>query len=241
MVIIITILMINTNLFNMAQKAESVTTSHKNGEAPSIKLSRFNPQTQKQQALRFQQTAVSKCEIEDMIEHAYQAYCNGREHEAENLIRTALVFAPDNTPALTLLGRILYQDGKYREAEFIFRKQSKLLPDNADVYLNLGQALAEQQKYKTAIAAMNTAAEKAPNSPVISLNLAGLYSIKGEKEKALKLFRKAFTQLGYEIVPVSFNRAFDSIRDEDEFKQIIDEAKKHNDRIRQQREKDIRQ
>lgn len=98
--------------------------------------------------------------------------------------------------------------------------------DDPSVYNNLGQSLAKQNKFDEAIKQMSIAAELDPKSPFISLNLSGMYSIKGEKEKSIKFFKKASKALGDQIIPISYDPTLNNIREEPEFIQIVNDAKK---------------
>jgi hypothetical protein len=49
-----------------------------------------------------------------------------------------------------------------------------------------------------------------------------MYSVTGDKVKSIKYFKKAFERLGEQIVPISYDPTLNNIRDEPEFRQIID-------------------
>jgi tetratricopeptide (TPR) repeat protein len=164
---------------------------------------------------------------------------NNKKEEAEDKLRTILVFKPNNTQALSLLGGILYYSGRYKEAEFIFKKESVLLPESALVYNSMASAQAKQRKYKDAITASQKALVLDPNMPQIHLNLAGMYSISGKSNKALIHLQKAYKMLGSNILPLINDTAFDKIRNTPKFQIIISTAKKQlnldnkNTRIKQ--------
>ena len=151
---------------------------------------------------------------------------NNKPKEAEDKLRTLLVFDPENTQALSLLGGLLYYSGRYKEAEFIFKKESVLLPESALVYNSMASAQAKQHKYEDAISAGKKALVLEPNMPQIHLNLAGMYSISGKPEKAIAHLQKAFKAMGSSILPLINDSAFDNIRESSQFQLIISKAKK---------------
>jgi Flp pilus assembly protein TadD len=162
--------------------------------------------------------------IERMLKDAIISYDKGNDVEAEDKIRTILIFDPSNYTALSLLGNILYKAAKYPEAEVVFRKQGSLKPEDPVIYNNLGSALAKQKRYDEAVTVSLKALELEPESPVTLINLAGIYSVSGEVSKALEYFRRAYDKIGEKIIPISFDRTLDNIRYEREFLEIIKDA-----------------
>ena len=53
----------------------------------------------------------------EILENAKKMLSTGKEEDAEDQLRTLLVFEPDNFPALSLLGGIFYYSQRYAEAE----------------------------------------------------------------------------------------------------------------------------
>ena len=149
----------------------------------------------------------------------------GKTDDAEDIIRTILVFNPDHRQALALLGGILYYSNRYKEAEAIFRRQIKLDPANSLAYDRLGSALAKQKKYKEAIDSSSIAVGMTPQSGNGHINLAGMYSMVGDKKRAMEHFKKAYELIGYAILPLSYDEAFDNIRSMPEFQALLSEAK----------------
>lgn len=164
-------------------------------------------------------------DLEKMMRDVMKDLSCGKEDEAEDKLKTILVFDPVNINALSLLGNILYASKRYAEAELLFRKQEKLKPDDATIYNSLGSILAKQKKYDEAISAILKALELDPDSPVANINLAGIYSASGDIERALFHFRKAYERIGEKIIPLSYDPVLDNIRYEYEFQNIIDEAR----------------
>ena len=141
--------------------------------------------------------------------------------KAEDVLKTVLVFVPDNTAALSMLGGIYYYSGRYSEAEFIFKKESVILPESALIYNSLASAQARQKKYSVAIKSGRKALSLEPDLPQIHLNLAGMYSISGNKKKAMEHFLKAYAALGDSILPLMNDKAFDNIRNTREYQLLV--------------------
>jgi tetratricopeptide (TPR) repeat protein len=164
--------------------------------------------------------------IDETLGKAKNLLAGGKPQEAEEILRTLLVFDPDHSQALSLLAGILFYSNRYAEAEVIFRKQIVDNPKNHLAYNRLGATLAKQKKYKEAIDNSSIALGISPESGQAHINLAGMYSVVGKKEKALKHFQEAHRLLGYAILPLSYDEAFDNIRSNPEFQNIISQA--HN-------------
>ena len=223
-VVLMTVVIINTRTIKQTERG--VVSSLITDES-DIKLSPYNniekvaPHTRPAKKQQYQE----KAEIQKMLKQAYAEVDAGNTAAAENKARNVLVFEPDNYNAMSLLGKILYSEQKYDLAEATFRRLAELNKNDPSVYNNLGQALAKQNKFDEAIKEMSMAATLDPESPFIALNLSGMYSAKGDKEKSIKLFRKASETLGEQIIPISYDPTLNNIRDEPEFKQIVKEAR----------------
>ena len=119
-------------------------------------------------------------------------YCdNGEFDQAEDVLRTALVFHHTNPKLLSMLGSVLYMQGKYKDAEMVFRRQAFLRPNDTSVYNNLGAALAKQRKFREAITTAEKGLRMEPASSIAALNLSGIHSMAGNTEKAIKLCEEA--------------------------------------------------
>jgi len=145
--------------------------------------------------------------------------------KAEDILKTVLVFEPDNTTVLSMLGGIYYYSGKYSEAEQIFKRESTILPESARIYNSLASAQARQQKYSEAISSGQRALSLDPDIPQIHINLAGMYSISGNTRKALEHFKKAYSKLGNSILPLMSDPAFKNLRNSNEYQLITAKLK----------------
>ena len=162
---------------------------------------------------------------EVVISGATRDVSAGQYARAEDQLRTALVFYPNDGRLLSMLGTVLYIQKKYTESEGIFRMMTMLNPDDMGAYTNLGSVLAEQKRYKEAIVSAKKVYLKEPDSPIAALNLSSMYSLNGDTAEALEYFRKAYEKLGDNILPLSYNPNFDNIRREKVFRDIVKEAK----------------
>ncbi len=160
-----------------------------------------------------------------MLDKARLLLSEGKEAEAEEILRTILIFEPDNTSVLSLLGGIFYYSQRYKDAELIFKKQINLYPEKASFYNQLGSVLAKQNRFSEAIEITEKALKLDPNSADSQINLAGMYSFKGEKDIANRHLLNAYKLIGYRILPFLLDPSFDSVRNTPEFQEIVQIAK----------------
>lgn len=172
------------------------------------------------------QSIISQQELLQMVDDAMNLIENDRIDEAEDKIRTVLVFSPKNIKAITILGRILYAKGQFAAAEHLFRQQLMYSPQNASVLNNLGATLAQQQRYEEAINYVSQAAVISPDSPDIIINLSGIYALNHNRDKAVFYFAAAARLLGPGILRFSGDTCFDSIRNDRNFLAIINNVAK---------------
>ena len=163
--------------------------------------------------------------VDSTLQQATGFCDNGEYARAEDVLRTALVFHPTNLKLLSMLGTVLYMQGKYQDAEMVFRRQAFLGPDDTSVYNNLGAALAKQRKFREAISTAEKGLRMEPASSIAALNLSGIHSMAGNTDKAIEYFKKAYDMLGERILPLSGDPNFDNIRNREDFRKIIDQAR----------------
>lgn len=222
LIVMLTTVVINTRTIKNTERGRNGTLNSNN---QSITLSPYDrPEKIKPHTKSVKKVYSEKKEISSTLLSAYTDMDNNKVKDAENKVKTVLIFEPDNFNALSLLGRIYYNQQKYEEAEVVFRRQTRIQGTDAAVYNNLGQTLAKQQKFEEALKQMTTASELDPDSPLISLNLSGIYSVQGEKKKSIEYFKKAFEKLGNEIIPIAKDPTLDNIRQEQDFKDILEKA-----------------
>lgn len=212
-VVLLTILMIG-HKFTRLQDDESISFK-------PFRIATSKPPTEKQGN---SEEVISRQELVDKIDEALQKIEDDQIDDAEDTIRTVLLFAPDNIKAMTIMGRIMYVKGKFQEAETLFRRQLSYTPVNSTTMNNLASTLARQGKIIEALNYAYKAAELSPNTPEIILNLAGLEALSGNRDKAVKHFRQAGRLFGPVIVSFSEDPCFDSIRHTREFKAVLRSA-----------------
>lgn len=164
--------------------------------------------------------------VDQEISSAHYELSSGYLVQAEERLRTALVFYPDHKKILHLLGSVLYKQKKYVPAEKVFRHLLKQDVSDATARNNLAAVLAARNLFPEAVTEAEKAYKQDNSSAVTALNLASIYSRKGDKEKALEYFRKAYEKLGVQILSFISNHNFDPIRQEKVFRDIVHEAQK---------------
>lgn len=217
-IIFLTIVILNSDLGEKPQKKKEDSAISRE---MNIQILRQDPEKELPRIAAELNFNVSK-----HLKKAKSQLAEKKESDAEDTLRTILVFEPENMNALSLLGGIFYYSGRYDEAEDIFKQQIKIDPNSYLAYNRLASTLAKQKKYDDAIKTTSKALSINPESPDVNINLAGMYSITGKKERALMHFRKAYEAFGYAILPLSLDSAFDNIRYTPEFQSIIAKAKK---------------
>lgn len=163
---------------------------------------------------------------EEILSNARYEYSSGLFAQAEERLRTALVFYPDHVQLYHLLGSTLYKQQKHSEAGKIFRYLLTLNRDDTLARNNLASILAEQGNYQEARAEAEKVYIQGNAPAVTALNLAGICARNGEKQKALYYFREAYKKLGPAILHFLNNRNLDPIRQEKVFREIVEELRR---------------
>jgi Flp pilus assembly protein TadD len=116
----------------------------------------------------------------------------------------ALEKAPNNTAVLTELAMCFDRiPERVIEAESLYRKVVELSPDSAAARNNLGFNFLLQARAEEAVTILSGALALDTKNPRILANLATAYLLKGDKGKALQLFRQtvgeaeAYNNIGY--------------------------------------------
>lgn len=116
----------------------------------------------------------------------------------------ALQKAPDNTTALTELAMTFDRiPERVVEAEPLYRRVLELSPDSAAARNNLGFNYLLQGRAEEAVTILSGALALDTKNPRILANLATAYLLKGEKGRALQIFRQtvgeaeAYNNIGY--------------------------------------------
>lgn len=216
-IIFLTIVILNSNLGEKPKKKKAEQNIINNNM--SIRIREKPKQTFKRIDTKF------NFNVNEELKTAKRLLAEKKEDEAEDKLRTILVFEPENITAMSLLGGIFFYSGRYDDAEDIFKRQIRIDPDSYLAYNRLASTLAKQKKYEDAIKTTSKALSINPESAEVNINLAGMYSITGKKDRALIHFKKAYEAFGYAILPLSLDSAFDNIRHTPEFQAILAEAR----------------
>ncbi|HBC86510.1 MAG TPA: hypothetical protein DCZ94_06105 [Lentisphaeria bacterium] len=222
-IILLTFIIINSKPKGSAIELQT------NGSAPTMTLSQGNKAKFRVAPTASKGRHIYVPETEKTLEDAKKSLSAGKEGEAEDSLRTLLVFEPDNQQALSLLGGIFYYSQRYSEAEMIFRRQIKLTPDNDSVYNHLGSVLAKQSKMQEAVTMTIKAIELNPKSSDAQINLASMYASMGDTESCMKHLLASYQLIGYSILPFTYDQTFDKVRSSPEFQELIIKAKKDAD------------
>lgn len=170
--------------------------------------------------------------VEEVLSSARYEYNADLLPEAEERLRTALVFYPDHKGLYHLLGSLLYKKKEFPGAEKIFRHLVRLDRTDSLAYNNLASVLASMDRYPEALDTVRQAYELNEYSPLIILNLAGICARNGRKQESLQYFRDAYRVLGHRILHFIINRNFDPIREEKIFRDIVKDAREKQGKIR---------
>ena len=165
-----------------------------------------------------------KLNLHRFIMRVKKEISEGLYNQAENDLRNLLLFYPGNRTVLSLLGGILYSRGDYEQAQNMFMLMKRNNPDDAFARENLGLTFEKQFKHNEAIEEFLNASLLKPDSASSYIHLAGLYSLAGDRTRAIYNFAKAYEIIDVDIIPLSFDPAFDNIRGMPTFINIINNA-----------------
>ena len=221
-IVLLTSIIVNTR---PEMRNPLITTESKAKKPRAIYLSNIE-MAKKPELRKLKKYILDEKKILNLLLQAYSELDKGKIAEAESKVKTVLVFQGENNEALSLLGKIYYLQHEYQKAEIIFRRQVKLNKKSASAYNNLGQVLLKQKEYSQAASQFLIAQDLDPESGLIALNLSGAYSEQGKKKESLASFKKAFKLLGTRMISAANHPALDNIRQEKEFKDILEKANK---------------
>ncbi|MCP4180747.1 MAG: tetratricopeptide repeat protein [bacterium] len=141
----------------------------------------------------------------------------GDIEEAQNNLRTLLLFYPENKTVLSLLGGIYYLSGEYESAKNIFNRILILYPEDILARENIGLIFEKKGQYDKAINEFIKVLTISKESAIPYLHLAGIYSVINKKNKAIYYFQIAHSLLGNKIIPISYDPVYNNIRNMPEF------------------------
>lgn len=94
----------------------------------------------------------------------------------------------------------------------------------ANIYEETNQLIA-QKNYELAVINYELALTARPTNPRLLYNLSFIYSLKGEKKKAIETLKKAVENGFKDIDEINNNKAFDFIREDTKLKKIVESLK----------------
>jgi tetratricopeptide (TPR) repeat protein len=144
----------------------------------------------------------------------------GDNYEALKCYDKAIELKPDFSEAWNNKGIVLANIRRYEEAIKCYERSIELNPHYAEAWDNRGFVFHKLTLYEEALKCYNESIRLKPNLANAWYNRACLYSIKGEKEKAISDLKKALELDIYLKDKAKEDEDFKNIRDEDIFKRI---------------------
>lgn len=163
-------------------------------------------------------------DVKALLLSAIRDFENGDAKGAEEKFRTVLVFEPSNMRALSTLASMLFGQGRFTDAELFYSGLVKADPDNLVYYGRLATALSKQGKYADAIRCVEKISELNPDSGEVFVTLAGLHALAGDTQGAVDNFKTAYAKLGGRVLTFSDDPNLDSIKNDPQFKEILEQA-----------------
>jgi eukaryotic-like serine/threonine-protein kinase len=142
--------------------------------------------------------------------------------ESEKAAREAIRLNPALVYAQYHLGRALYLQGRFSEAMAAFDHCEELSADADAANLGRAQALAAQKRYAEALVVLSRRSRR--DNQIDYYWRSSFYAGAGDKANALASLRKAFA-LGFrDFAALNAEHAFDALRDDPAFKQLLQPA-----------------
>lgn len=145
----------------------------------------------------------------------------GRYNEAIQTYADGLEKNPGEYSLFFNMGITLSDMGKFEEAVEVFHKAMDIKTNDYELYFHFGAALTQLGKYDEALKAYKCGIEFKPEDSEILYNIATIYSMLGNYEIAIENLRKAIELNNNLKKAANENEAFDSIRNNDEFKNLV--------------------
>lgn len=141
--------------------------------------------------------------------------------EALDCVNKAIELDPNNFFAYNNKASILFRLGKYKEALENIEKSLSIRPDFNFAIRNKGLCLMYLNRIDEGIEIFKELITKEPNNPEHYYNLACAYAQKGEKNQAIDYLKRAIEMdQNFKFIALD-DKDFDSIRDSEEFKELV--------------------
>lgn len=164
--------------------------------------------------------------IENPFAHLLLGYAlmgQGKNLETLETAQTAIVLAPDFSPAHALLSEAHYRNGDIKDAKAAVKEAIRLDPDEADHFTQLSSILFYQKRWEEALQAVENALELEPES-VSALNIRSRILVKlGRKPEASESFEAAMRE-DPENTYTHINRGW-ALLEEARYKEALDHFK----------------
>lgn len=118
----------------------------------------------------------------------------GREREAEPLLRRALELDAKNLTAAVALAELRARAGDAAEAATLWRRAAELKPNDASLWVSLARAQTAAKDTAGALKSFEQATIREPGNAEARLGRADLYLSSGDAEHALTVVRELETQ-----------------------------------------------
>jgi predicted TPR repeat methyltransferase len=125
------------------------------------------------------------------MELAIQTHRHGHLIEAETLYSSILQVAPQYSPALQGLGRLLHQRGYRAQALLLLQTAVRLAPNDAACWYALGDLLHHQHRLEDAVLAFQQAIALQPDFVDALCSLGNLLFRQGRTARAIKYYCQA--------------------------------------------------
>lgn len=102
-------------------------------------------------ALAFLSTYHTPVDIEQELKKARELSESGKSDEARLCLLELLKVAPDNQPALLMLGGTYFCSGKYAEAEMVFERLILQSPGTGEFSIGLFNTLWKMERHEEAL------------------------------------------------------------------------------------------
>lgn len=129
-----------------------------------------------------------------------------RHTEAEQALRQAITFAPDEAEAHNTLGNLYMNMGRLEEAEACFHKAVILFPEYAEAYNNLGNVQGAQRNFNGAMDSFAKALKINPDYAQVHFNLGTLLYDAGQEFSAISSLQRAIV-INPEFAQAHYNLA----------------------------------
>lgn len=139
--------------------------------------------------------------IQDFLKRGYKLRKEGKYRKAEDILKTGLLFDPENFETIKNIGELVFLDGRYTEATNYFMQYLALRPEDVQSYTNLAMSLYCGKNFDSAeaIALKGTTMPDAKTSGPLNFILACIKANKNEISEGDDYFVLAEQLLGQEL------------------------------------------